>query len=503
MSRPDTLYIDPGGRFAVGYFSEGPLRHKMSDDWEGVDKSMICRSVYSLEEFEEKINILEEGLDDVAVERMRFFLAYVIQPELKQSLSEIRFVRRTRVPEYVDEADYGAIVFQAPWGNDEEGAVLLHLPMSLYYEHVQACKIDTRMQLPGGRVAPNVCWEWMKAGMLSDPGIQMSYFREYEVPDSHFTITAVTLRRSGTNPTIRLYGLYDSKSQITYMPPQFHEMQAMSEKNFLAIDNTNPMVINNFGGVFDFFMRHLPPVPVIDEADYKKRVAQWVFNGARFFYRDTSLKSTRDEFIVGNYMKTSVFTDVTPYLQKPAHGTKTRFLFISAHAIPMADIEDLSEHYPETALWGLHMFHYNDYFRVMDVYSVEGITQVTLLHLPPSARFLLDNNDSWDFLNSEARKYHGFDGSQLVLKTRGMFDDSLRAELHPMSLNDNWAQRTHERPFLNPDGTPADLTPIWPVPTEIADFEATIAKSFEFPADVVPIYHLEARKSTPGLPGMR
>lgn len=495
MSKPDSLYIDPDRRFAIGYFAKGPMRHKMCDDWEGVDKSMICRSVFSLEEMEEKIRILEEGLDDVALERLRFFLVNVIHPGLKDKVAEVSFERRVRIPEYVDEAEYGYIIFSAPWGKKDEVRVLLSLPMGLYYEHVQACKIDSRLQLPQGRVAPNVGREWMRAGMLTEPGLRMSYFREYDVPETHFSITAVTIRRTATTPKMQLYGLYDFKNRITYMPPQFTDVEPMGDTTFMAVDNSNsPMVLNQYGGVFDIFMRHLPPVPVIDKTDYRKRVAQWVFEGANFYYRDTSLKSNRKEFVTGDYLRAAIFTDVTPYLQKPAPGTKTRFLFISAHAIPMADIADLSEHYPETALWAIHMFHYNDYFRVMDVYSVNGVTQVTLLHMPPSARYLLNDDDSWEFLNLTASKYPGFDRESIVQKARSLFDDYMHGELHPMSLNKHWARRTHDRPFFNPDGTRADLLPLDPDVPDIQGFEETIARSFPTPPDVVPIYHLEARR---------
>ena len=111
---PDTLYIDPRRRFAIGYFSEYPIDMSLSvdtSDWKGIEGVPILRSVFTLDDLQEKIAILDEDLDDVAVERLKFFMARLLRSGMRIERHDFRFVSRDRVPQWRDDAECGRLHF--------------------------------------------------------------------------------------------------------------------------------------------------------------------------------------------------------------------------------------------------------------------------------------------------------------------------------------------------------------------------------------------------------
>lgn len=103
----------------------------------------IYRHVTGLWRLKEKILILEKGLNDVAIERMKYFMKHVLNPEMAEKGYEL----------YFGDVDYddkevsaeGSISFFFHDENDETKSG--RFPMEHYYEQCLACDLDSRMKV--------------------------------------------------------------------------------------------------------------------------------------------------------------------------------------------------------------------------------------------------------------------------------------------------------------------------------------------------------------------
>lgn len=106
----------------------------------GMHKDYVMRAVYGLYRFKEKIIILEEGLNDVAIERMKYMVRHIIMPEIAEKGFELYFSHTTKPDE---ENEHGRIIFF--YKDDEDKTQYVGVTMGKYYEHCLACEIDPRM----------------------------------------------------------------------------------------------------------------------------------------------------------------------------------------------------------------------------------------------------------------------------------------------------------------------------------------------------------------------
>jgi len=142
-----TLYHDMTNKFmiAYSYSEENPSFEsvEMPNIFEQFAvKDYKFRIVYGLIPFKEKIKILESGLDDVAVERMKYTLTHYFAPDLKAQYGEMYFGSfRTDIKE---KSEYGQITFV--FVRDGEATQFLTLPADNYYEQVQAIELDKRFE---------------------------------------------------------------------------------------------------------------------------------------------------------------------------------------------------------------------------------------------------------------------------------------------------------------------------------------------------------------------
>ena len=203
---------------------------------------------------------------------------------------------------------------------------------------------------------------------------------------------------------------------------------------------------------------------VIDYDKFMENCINWVMPGLQFFYRDTdAIDNAAEIYKVGETIRAGFFIDVTTKLLKPIH--KTRFLIASAHVAPLYTVKDLVEKNPAIAEWNLCTLHYNSYFKVVDVYEKEGVTQVMLLHIPESMARLMHGDLSIIFDNA-------LGGNQsLVSLGRASLDDKMQMEVHPRSLDEKWCERME-----NPVGLTYEhiLFPLEPLP----DYATKVASSF-------------------------
>ena len=136
---------------------------------------------------------------------------------------------------------------------------------------------------------------------------------------------------------------------------------------------------------------------------------------------------------------------------------KTRFLIASAHAAMFCEIEELCLENPDVKKWNLCTFHFNSYFKVMDVYEKDGVTQVFLLHIPPAAAFFLGNDEAaMNFMNEATGKE-----TSLVDMARKSLDDKLKLDVHSRSLDPIFCKRMEHPIGLDDE--------FYPIPLDAAD----------------------------------
>lgn len=153
---------------------------------------------------------------------------------------------------------------------------------------------------------------------------------------------------------------------------------------------------------------------------------------------------------VGDVLRAGFFIDVTTKLQKPAH--KTRFLIASAHTAMMCEIPELCQQNPKVKEWNLCTLHFNSYFKVMDVYEKEGVTQVFLLHIPGAAAFFLGHDETAINFMNEATGQE----TTLIEMARKSLDEKMRMDVHPRSLDKELTERMHHPIGLDDEYYPVD-----------------------------------------------
>ena len=203
------------------------------------------------------------------------------------------------------------------------------------------------------------------------------------------------IKKSKDNPKTRyIRGVANTNGDILF-PMVFENVWWVENNEALyAQIGTKPYYLLRDGGIWDPEGGHLPSKMGIKESSYFENLANWVLPGLQFFYRDTDAEFNVQEcYHIGDTIRAGFFIDATTKLQKPLH--KTRFLIASAHAAFLFEDESYANQNPVVKEWNLVTFHFNSYFKVIDVYETPHCTQILLLHLPMSAAsFLLDNQTS-------------------------------------------------------------------------------------------------------------
>ena len=108
-----------------------------------------------------------------------------------------------------------------------------------------------------------------------------------------------------------------------------------------------------------------------------EEVINWTLPGLTLYYRDSDLPpECVSNYRPGSIIMSRAFIDVTSRAGKPTKNT--RFAIASSKAAPVYEVM------PDGEKYRLHALLCNSFFKVLDVYKKEGITQVLLLHIPSS-----------------------------------------------------------------------------------------------------------------------
>ncbi len=159
-----TLYHDMTHKFMLFYdyakpedFDYSPLEMPEGIGLEGY----TYRVVFGLARLMEKILILENGLDDLVVEHMKYMTSHVIMPEIAEKGYPLFF---DHIEESTKEFPYGTIYFYYI-DPEQEKIFTIRFAMDNYHEHRLACEIDPRMHIENGMCIDE---EWMSMQMKKE-----------------------------------------------------------------------------------------------------------------------------------------------------------------------------------------------------------------------------------------------------------------------------------------------------------------------------------------------
>lgn len=272
-----------------------------------------------------------------------------------------------------------------------------------------------------------------------------------------FFLFSNTIRKSKANPKTRyVHGLAHVNGDVIF-PMIFDHAEWLEDGDEIyAETDSKPYILTLGGSVYDPALGHLPKKINVDYKTLFEKFVNWTFPGLQFFYRDTDAPVAIDTtYHVGDVLRAGFFVDVTTKLCRPVH--RTRFLIASAHAAMLCETGELCEENPDIKKWNLCTLHFNSYFKVMDIYEKDGVTQVFLLHIPAAAAFFIGHDETaMDFVNEATGKE-----LSLIDMARKSLDDKMLMEVHPRSLDKEFCERTYRPVGLDDE--------FYPMPLDAAD----------------------------------
>lgn len=144
-----TLYHDMKNHFMIFFSHEDPEESKYElfemPNGIGIEKGYTFRAVYGIFNFKEKIMILENGLNDISIEKLKYTITHHIDDSMAKRGTKLFFQGITKPDE---ENEYGQMVFYCQESNDEESRNIA-LPMERYYEQCLSLKLDKRFVAEG------------------------------------------------------------------------------------------------------------------------------------------------------------------------------------------------------------------------------------------------------------------------------------------------------------------------------------------------------------------
>ena len=145
-----TVYHDMSHRFMLffDFFKEDDFNYEplsIPEELMNAQMEYTFRQVFGINRLKEKIFILEQGLNDIAIERMKYMISHIMYPEISEKGYELYFAK-TEGPD--EEFEHGTIYF---FYRDEgkEGGYNIRQSMDSYYENRLACELDPRLTLEG------------------------------------------------------------------------------------------------------------------------------------------------------------------------------------------------------------------------------------------------------------------------------------------------------------------------------------------------------------------
>lgn len=158
-----------------------------------------------------------------------------------------------------------------------------------------------------------------------------------------------------------------------------------------------------------------------------EEIINWTLPGLTMYYRDSNLKSEIiNKYWIGKIFRAKTFVDVSNFAGKPI--TNCRFIFASSKAAPLFRVN------PATEKWGLHAINCDSFFKVLDVYHFQGVTQIFVLHIPYKGL---------DMFSRSVLQLGGQNiEEQIIAKARESLHQKFDSEIFPALSEQEWLHRT-------------------------------------------------------------
>lgn len=176
----------------------------------------------------------------------------------------------------------------------------------------------------------------------------------------------------------------------------------------------------------------------------KEAIINWTYPGATLYYKDCDLEpSILEKFIKDKFIRNGYFLDVS----SRGGGIKfnTRFLIASSKAAELYTVN------PDNERFGHCCININSYFKILDVYQLEGKTQIFLLHIPANGLNYFESVSS----NLD---------EEFIKKARQSFDNKIHMEPISDLLDPFWIERTNFPVGMDGYNRFYPLTSLTPVP---------------------------------------
>ena len=152
-----------------------------------------------------------------------------------------------------------------------------------------------------------------------------------------------------------------------------------------------------------------------------EKIINEVFPGLTLYYRDADLSKE----IISNYQAKQILLEPAFIDCSQMGGYPTgnlRYLIASNKAADLGRVQ------PEVAKYGMMVLNAGSFFKVLDIYEIDGYTQVLLLHIPSQAV------DFFKITNSNLEQ-------TVIDKCRALFEKRMTDEIIPELNEEEWKQR--------------------------------------------------------------
>lgn len=167
-----------------------------------------------------------------------------------------------------------------------------------------------------------------------------------------------------------------------------------------------------------------------DEQSPEYKVIESVINSASRYVRDIDLKpELAEKYEVGQIITERAFVDASSRIGGMV--TSHRYLILSQW------MTDLSR-FDEGRNWGMHVGKRDSKFKVIDIYTVDGKTQIALLHLPDGFEEVFENTISLE--------------RDLVERIRMEFEEALKLDPIEELATSEWLERCSFPLGMSDDG---------------------------------------------------
>lgn len=231
-----------------------------------------------------------------------------------------------------------------------------------------------------------------------------------------------------------------SSAMVIYVP-DIANMLKRSRNNYKYI-TINPMSeigadIPIVGFIKRFGTKDGEPIDV--DVNNPESIGYMVYKAAYensgIFVRDINLpKEFEEKYEIGALIREKAFVDMTPKIGQMT--TSHRYAIISNH------VANLSQMIKDTK-WSLHTANLDSKFKVLDIFTYNGKTQILLLHLIDNLEDFFVDNDTID------EKY--------VFLARKIFVESFEKEIIEDVNSDEWLERCSFPIGMDNEGNLFDL----------------------------------------------